>query len=101
MQRVFDNGSIEAKYIHQRAVRKDINFEDLTQADFILYLLHNIDKEENHWGYSWFPKLLTISYKNTPFEMFLRSQSLRFFDKFRVCLRGCLKSPRWFCTMEV
>ncbi len=90
-QRQLRDDSIEAKFIQQRAVRNDIEFEDLTQADFILYLLHNMDKKEGFWGYSWFPKLLTISYKNTPFEMFLRSQSQRFFDKFRVCLRNTTK----------
>jgi len=90
-QRQWRDDTIEAKFIQQRAVRKDIKFEDLTQADFILYLLYNMDKKENSWGYSWFPKMLTISYQNTPFEMFLRSQSQRFFDKFRVGLRNSSK----------
>ena len=64
------------------------------QADFLLYLIYQIDNKEspnNSW-YSWYPATLTFAeYRDKPFEVFLRSQSHRFFDKFKVCLRNVSK----------
>lgn len=83
--------SIEAHFMNKRANRKDFKFEDLMQADFLLYLLYQIDNKESpdtSW-YSWYPATLTFAeYRDRPFEVFLRSQSRRFFDKFKVGLRN-------------
>ena len=87
----YEENAVEARLVQKRAVRTDIRFEDLTQADFILYLLDQMDNDKNSGWYNWYPKLLSISYKSTPFEMFSRSQSKRFFDKFRVSLRNATK----------
>ncbi|CAN5639663.1 SEFIR domain-containing protein [soil metagenome] len=86
--------SVEAHYMNKRAIRKDFTFEDLMQADFLLFLLYQIDDKEssNTFWVSWYPSTLTFAeYRDKPFEVFSRSQSRKFFDKFKVCLRNASK----------
>lgn len=80
--------------MNKRANRKDFTFEDLMQADFLLFLLYQIDDKEssNTFWASWYPTTLTFAeYRDKPFEVFSRSQSRKFFDKFKVCLRNASK----------
>lgn len=86
--------SIEARFLNKRANRKDIKFEDLMQADFLLFIIHQIDSKENSgrfWGY-WYPATQVFAeYRENPYEVFLRSQSRKFFSKFKLCLRNISK----------
>jgi len=86
--------SIEARFIHNRATRSDIRFENLMEADFLLFLIHQIDDKENSnatWS-SWYPSTQVFAeYRHNPFEVFLRSQSRKFFNKFKLCLRNISK----------
>ncbi|MEO8072468.1 MAG: SEFIR domain-containing protein [Acidobacteriota bacterium] len=86
--------SIEASFIHKRATRSDIRFENLMEADFLLFLIYKIDDKENTYGFwnSWYPVTQAFAeYRNNPFEIFLRSQSRKFFNKFKTCLRNSSK----------
>lgn len=86
--------STEAHFMNKRANRKDFKFEDLMQADFLLFLLYQIDDEQNlNKTFSrWYPATLTFAeHRDKPFEVFSRSQSRKFFDKFKVCLRSVSK----------
>lgn len=93
-QRSYDSQSHETLLFKQRAVRADINLMDLNQADFILFLVHRIDDGANDvssYFSSWYPFTLAGTYRMTPFELFLRSQSKSYFDDFRCCLRSISK----------
>ena len=86
--------SIEANFLNKRASRNDIRFEDLMQADFLLYIIHQIDNRENQDGfwYHWYPVTLVFAqYRENSFELFTRSQSKKFFIKFKLCLRNISK----------
>jgi len=86
--------SIEARFMNNRATRSDIKFEDLMQADFLLFLIYQIDDKENtnNLWHSWYPATQAFAeYRHNPFEVFLRSQSRKFFNKFKLCLRNISK----------
>jgi hypothetical protein len=86
--------SIEASFMNKRANRNDVRFEDLMQADFLLFLIYQIDDKENPnnlWS-SWYPTTQVFAeHRHNPFEVFLRSQSRKFFSKFKLCLRNISK----------
>lgn len=63
--------------IKVRANRTDLRFEDLMQADFILFL-RGIIHEADWWPYT---LVYTIRMMNYPFELFARSQSLAYFTR--------------------
>ncbi len=94
--------SFEAHLINQRAMRSDIRKEDLHQADLLLYLIHKlllylIHKIDEDRGLdspylNWYPIMLTFAeYRDRPYEVFSRSESLRYFERFKVCLRNISK----------
>jgi hypothetical protein len=61
------------------------------QSDFLLCLLYQIDENQNSniTFFGWYAATLTFAeYRNKPFELFIRSQSQRFFNKFKLCLRN-------------
>jgi hypothetical protein len=86
--------SYDPYLINQRATRQDITFESLMQADFFLYTLFEIDEasETPSGFFNWYPSTLTFAeHRYSAFEIFSRSQSRRFFERFRVSLRNSTK----------
>ena len=83
--------SYDAFLIRQRASRHDINFESLMQADLFLFLLYHIDESLGTptGFFHWYPGTLTYAqHRYSPFEVFSRSQSKRFFERFNSALRN-------------
>jgi len=78
--------SIMADLIKQRAKRKDISFIDIMQTDFILYLRSEMIAGLANW-FRWYPYSLSYAgYQSSKFEKFLRSESKKYFDKFKIVL---------------
>lgn len=87
-KRLQDNSySLMANLLKERANRKDINLEDILQADFILYL-YSLLHLENHFfrAYSWFPHTAILATYRKPFEVFARAQSSRYFEQMKKSL---------------
>ena len=85
--------SIYAHFLNERAKRDDIEFQDLTQADFFLYLLNEIDTKPGEMIRTyWYPD--TIGYAERmykPYEIFIRAQSEKYFERLRVSMREITK----------
>lgn len=79
-------------FLKSRIPVGEITFEDLAQADFVLHLISLLDKrkdEDNGFFYDiWVNQVLSDIY---PFELFVRSESLWFFERFARCLRNVSK----------
>jgi hypothetical protein len=74
--------SLMSDLLKNRATRNDITFEDLMQSDYILFL-----RSEYAGLRIWFPHtLLYVSSHRPIFENILRSQSKKYFEKFKVIL---------------
>ncbi|MDR3594566.1 SEFIR domain-containing protein [Clostridium sp.] len=74
--------SLMSDLLKNRATRKDITFDDLMQSDYILFL--RSEYAELRW---WFPHTLLYASSRRPiFENFLRSQSKKYFEKFKIIL---------------
>lgn len=102
--------SLHADMLKQRAdMCPHANFENIMQADFFLFLYSQLHKTDD-WG--WYPtSLLYAAWHHAPFEIFLRSQSTKYFEKMKEALevenkeslidlcdkfsRNELEAPRW------
>lgn len=79
--------SLHADLIKERASDiPGINFKDIMQADFLLFLRDSLDKfnqgeTSKDWD-RWFPLTLVYAeYRGRPFEIFARAQQKEYFDK--------------------
>jgi hypothetical protein len=80
--------NLMAELLRDRAKRTDLNFEEIMQADFILYLRDELTSDDKlNFGRSWFPYTLVFAPRwRSPFELFLRSESVTYFDQLKVAL---------------
>jgi hypothetical protein len=80
----------KSNYFKTKMTESEITYEDLAQADFVLYLISLLDSRQsgefffNIWGNR-------IYSENYPLELFVRSESLWFFQRFAKCLREISK----------
>lgn len=76
--------SLRADLLKQRAEAFGFEFKHLMQADFVLYLRSCLDaaRTGEHYSYWWPETLVYIPFgSREAFEVFLRAQSKRYFDK--------------------
>jgi len=80
--------SVMSDLLNQRAKRPDLTFNDVMQADLVLYVRDELrSNEENYPFSSWYPHtLLYASHRHTPFEIFARAQSIKYFDQMKTAL---------------
>ena len=85
--------SIRADILKERCTNLNIEFMDLMQADFVLYLRRAIDiirenkPPHNIFYREWWPETLVyVGYSSKPFEIFARSVSKKYFDQMKVLL---------------
>ena len=80
----------KTRYFKDRIFEEKFHYDELAQADFVLHLTSLLDLRINKELYSdiWHPQLQANSY---PFEIFTRSESIWFFEKFTKCLRSVTK----------
>lgn len=77
--------SYYADQVINNANNKKLNLLDLMQTDFILFIRSDI-LLESKW-FRWQPRTgIYIASREPKFELFLRSESKTFFEKFKICL---------------
>jgi hypothetical protein len=80
-----------ADILFERAARNDITFDDIMQADLILYLRGQVDKRYRgvrQYGVNWHPYSLAYAGRRRhPFELFARASTRDSFHDLRVILR--------------
>jgi hypothetical protein len=80
--------SLAADLLEKQANLTDIRFDDIMQADFVLFLhadLIPVDKKTSR-GRWWPDTLLYAERLRSPFEIFARGQSSRYFAKLKTAL---------------
>lgn len=72
--------SLQADLLEQRANLLTITFDELMQADFLLFLRSSADVLKTKDGAQWFPvSLVYAERRHGPYELFARSQSTEYF----------------------
>lgn len=102
--------SLRADLLKERCIGTEITFEDLMQADFVLFMRDVIDRLDERWR--WWPETLLYACRHRqPFEIFARAKSLSYFNRIRILLgvekkddllpvlqgftNGSITVPRW------
>ena len=84
--------SIRADFLEERCTNLNIEFIDLMQADFVLYLRRMIDiirenESPRTFHEAWYPEpLFHVSHTSKPFEIFARSISKKYYNQVKVLL---------------
>jgi hypothetical protein len=80
--------SPRGQLLKERATRADLRFDDLIQAEMVLFIRDAVRPEDEDYRYEqWYPSTLLYAWtSNKPFELFARAQSGAFFDQLRVAL---------------
>jgi hypothetical protein len=80
--------SLRADLLEQRSHTSGLAMMDLMQADFLLYFSSAIASLKEDRNQGWWPEtLLYFERMRTPFEIFARSESRRYFERIRPLLR--------------
>ena len=82
--------SLRADLLKQRCSGIGIDFRYMLQADFVLFMRAEMEAETD-WNRWWPETLLYLGYFHSPFEIFARAKSKKYFDKMK-CLLG-IESP--------
>ena len=102
--------SLRADFLKNRCTGIGIEFKDLMQADFVIYLRSELTSDDPYDR--WWPETLVyLGHFSGAFEIFLRSVSKKYFDKMKIVLgieeqskladlmqsfgRGERTAPRW------
>ena len=99
--------NLTADLLQKRAIIKELKYDDLMQADFILFLHEELRLGDERW----IPDTLLYAERHRVFEVFARAESSNYFMKLRIALgvtqkaeleqlmqrykTGDLKLPRW------
>ncbi|TFG47457.1 MAG: TIR domain-containing protein [Candidatus Brocadiia bacterium] len=77
--------SLRADILKERCSGIGIEFKHLMQADFVLFMRAHLHPDHNLMG--WYPEsLLYASRTSTPFEVFARAVSKKYFDRIKCLL---------------
>jgi hypothetical protein len=78
--------SLHADLLEQRSHSSGIKFNNIMQADFLLYLRDQLT-ESTDWRRRWWPVTLIYTGRmRGPFEVFARARSRRYFDQLKAIL---------------
>jgi len=87
----FNRISLRADMLEKRSHVSGLPFVDLMQADFVLFFFNSVTSFKENGRARWWPEtLLYYQEYAPPFEIFARSESLRYFQK--VCPLIAVKS---------
>jgi hypothetical protein len=76
--------SVRADMLEQRCKGVGVEFRDLMQADFVLFLRDHLDHpDQMHW---WPETLLYADRHSAAFEIFARSKSSAYFERVKILL---------------
>ena len=74
--------SVRADILEKRSHASGLQFVDVMQADFVLFLFDAITAYTEKGGQRWWPETLVFYREHSPpFEIFARSESLQYFSK--------------------
>ena len=74
--------SVHADMIKERCTDSGISFNTMMQADFVLYLIEALHGIKEHRGQKWLPETLVFkSFHGGTFEIFLRAESIEYFNR--------------------
>lgn len=74
--------SVHADMIKDRCTDSGIPFNAMMQADFILYLVQSLRRLKDHREQMWWPETLVFkSFHGGTFEVFLRAESIAYFNR--------------------
>jgi len=84
--------SVRADLLRERCKGIGIEFRQLAQADFFMFVRSCADALANtqprSWSFQWWPETLVFSREyDGPFEVFARSESTLYFSRLKDCLR--------------
>jgi len=84
--------SVRADLLKERCVGTGIEFRQLAQGDFFLFVRSCVDAlantQSHSWSYQWWPETLVFSREyDGAFEIFARAESASYFSRLRGCLR--------------
>ena len=65
--------SLHSDILNERCAGVSISFDELMQADFVLYLACALHADEHYW-HAWFPITLLYAQRSSSFELFIRSE---------------------------
>jgi hypothetical protein len=82
--------SVRADLLKERCSGTGVEFRDLMQADFVLYLRAELEAEGS-FGRWWPETLLYLGHYHSPFEIFARAVSKKHFNKVKCLL--AIQSP--------
>ncbi|MNR13575.1 hypothetical protein D3C85_1299850 [compost metagenome] len=75
--------SLHADLLKERCTDSGLSFSNLMQADFLLYLVEALQGLSEHRRQEWWPETLVFkTFHGGTFEMFLRAESLNYFNRF-------------------
>ncbi len=79
--------SLHADLLQQRCVSIGVTFNQLMQADLLLFLRDCIDAMTSNSYQAWWPEsLLYVANRERPFEIFARAESKEYFQSIKRCL---------------
>jgi hypothetical protein len=82
-----DRELLQSNLFRNRATRRDVTLEDIMQSDFLLYLYSLLHLEGYFAHYSWYPYTNAFAiHRSQPFEVFSKSQSIKYFDRLKKLL---------------
>ena len=91
--------SLHADLLNQRSTHSPISFQQLMQADFVLFIRDCLDVlRADRWQYWWTQTLVFSERQYRPFEIFARSQSRHYFEKIKVIFNIAQKDE--FLTLK-
>ena len=77
--------SLRADLIEQRSKSSGLAFEQVMQADLVLFIRDCLDSLRSENRQNWWPETLLYAHRHYgPFEIFARSQSKQYFEKVRL-----------------
>ncbi len=71
--------SITADLIKERSTRRDISFEEIKQADLVLYYITELHGSR----FAWFPRTSVYNFRGGTVELFDKMISLQYFEKIK------------------
>lgn len=81
--------SLHADILHERATHREVDSQQIMQADFVLYLYGNLGERYSRW---WPVTLAHAVERERPFPIFARSQSRGYFERMSAIFQKSGKS---------
>ena len=79
--------SLHSTYLKERSETSGIKFINLMQADFVLYIRACVNQMLSRPGDHWWPiTLIHQRFNAHPFEIFIRGESQKYFDKLKLAI---------------